>query len=67
MDPNVQTRWVDEAACHVDMRDAGYASFALDLEDAGVEAADINWIVSGLMDPAVLRPFWVGAVGGGWW
>ena len=34
------------------MRDAG-DDFVL--EDADVAAADINWIVSGLMDPVVLR------------
>ncbi len=68
MNPDEPTRWVDEATCHAEMRDAGDelvlermgselnvddAGDELVLEGVGVAAADINWIVSGLMDPRV--------------
>ena len=62
MNPYDHTKWADEASCHAEMRDAGTW---LVLEDAGVVAADMNWIVSGLMDPSVQRCVFVCAGEGG--
>jgi hypothetical protein len=62
VDPNIRTKWVDEASCHAEMRDAGKE---LVLRNAGVVAADVNWIVSGLIDLLVQRCVFVCAGGGG--
>jgi len=56
VNPSTKTKWANQDACHAALRAAGST---WDFGGSGVTAADINWLVLGLIDPAVRRPSWM--------
>ena len=50
VDPTKNTYWADQAACHEALRAAGAK---WDFRGKGLTAADLNWLVMGLTQPAV--------------
>ena len=54
VDPGQKTCWTDQAACHAALRAAGEK---LDLTKSVLTAADVNWLVLGLIQPSVRAIF----------